>query len=212
MPKRLILASVPFLVLLALASEVLACACCAERGTYSVSTGKLASYELELLKEMKFGPGAEIYLTAASYDDIRGLPEVIKEFETTSSSEFDLVDTFTGSTWTLNFMTEGERKGTLVLPRPATMTSRRVHIPDNDSTSMNVVLYKEWVFSGSVRSGSGFFRPATARPARYTLVFQGHGNNCDNAEDFTNWRLEVTGPRADFAFFGKMEAAIKAAE
>ena len=36
---------------------------------------------------------------------------------------------------------------------------------------------------------------------------QGHGNNCTNAEDFTNWRLDVTGAKADYAFFGKMKAA-----
>lgn len=200
------------LTLMSMSAVAMACACCAEPGTYSVSTGKLASYELELLKDMKFGKAAEIYLTAASYDDIKGLPEVIKEFEVTSSSEFSLVDAFTGSTWTLTFMTGGERKGTITLPRPAVMTQRRVHIPDNTSTSPNVVLYKEWIFEGTLRSGTGFFRSGLTRPARYQLVFQGHGNNCDNAEDFTNWNLNVTGPKADYAFYGKMKAAPAAAE
>ena len=46
--------------LLAMSASTLACACCAEPGTYSVSTGKMASYELELLKEMKFGRGADL--------------------------------------------------------------------------------------------------------------------------------------------------------
>lgn len=191
----------------AFSSTAMACACCAEPGTYSVSTGKMASYELELLKEMKFGTGANLYLTAASFDDIKGIAGVVKEFEQTSSSELDLVDAFTGSTWTLRFMTEGELKGSLVLPRPRTMTSRRVHIPDNTSTSPNVVLYKEWIFNGIAKSGTGFFRRDVVRSTKYTLIFQGHGNNCDNAEDFTNWRLEITGPKADYAFFGKMKAA-----
>lgn len=193
-------------------STSFACACCAEPGTYSVSTRRLASYERDLLKEMKFGPAANLYETAASYDDIKGLKEVIKEFETTSSSEFALVDAFTGSTWTLNFMTGGERKGSLVFPRPTMMTSRKVHIPDNTSTSPNVVLYKEWIFNGTVRSGTGFFRPDIVRPTKYTLIFQGHGNNCDNAEDFANWRLQIDGSRADYAFFGKMKAAAVAAQ
>ncbi len=187
--------------------SVLACACCAERGTYEVSTGKMAKYELELLKEMKFGPAADLYLTAASYDDIKGLPDVVKEFETTASSEFSLIDAFNGSSWTLNFMTGGERKGSLVIPKPATMTSRRIDIPDNTSESPNVVLYKEWTFTGTLTSGTGFFRSGILRPTKYTLIFQGHGNNCDNAEDFTNWRLAVKGPKADYAFFGKMKAA-----
>lgn len=183
------------------------CACCAEPGTYSVSTGKLAKYELDLLKDMKFGPAAELYTTPASFDDIKGIAAVIKEFETTSSSELALVDAFTGSTWTLQFMTGGELKGSLVLPRPTLMTSRSVHIPDNTSTSPNVTLYKEWIFNGTVRSGSGFFRRDIAKPTKYTLIFQGHGNNCTSAEDFTNWRLDVTGAKADYAFFGKMNAA-----
>ncbi len=192
--------------LLSMSSSALACACCAEPGTYRVSTGKLAKYELELLNEMKFGPAAELFLTAASYDDIKGLRDVIKEFEATSSSEFALVDAFTGSTWTLQFMTGGERKGSLVLPGPNQMTSRKIHIPDNTSTGHTVTLYKEWIFNGTVRSGSGFFRPDVAKPTKYTLIFQGHGNNCDNADDFKNWRLEVTGTRAAYAFFGKMKA------
>ncbi|HQZ98421.1 MAG TPA: hypothetical protein PLP21_19045 [Pyrinomonadaceae bacterium] len=192
----------------ALSSNALACACCAEPGTYSVSTGKMASYDLDLLKDMKFGKAANLYTTPASYDDIKGIAEVIKEFEKTSEGEFDLVDAFTGSAWTLQFMTEGEQKGSLVLPRPTMMTSRRVHIPDNTSNSPNVVLYKEWIFSGRVSRGTGFFKRGIVTPAtKYTLLFQGHGNNCDNAEDFTNWRLEINGPKADFAFFGKMKAA-----
>lgn len=195
----------------ALSSNALACACCAEPGTYSVSTGKMASYELELLKDMKFGPAANLYTTAASYDEIKGIAEVIKEFERTSEGEFDIVGAFTRSTWTLNFMTDGELKGSLVLPRPVQMTSRRIHIPDNTSTSPNVSLYKEWIFNGTVRSGSGFFRAGIIKATRYTLLFQGHGNNCDNAEDFTNWRLEVTGPKADYAFLGKMKVADRSA-
>lgn len=191
-------------------SPALACACCAEPGTYTVSTGRIATYERNLLKEMKFGTSAELFLTAGSYDDMKGLKEVVKEFETTSASEFGLVDAFTGSTWTLQFMTGGERKGSLVLPRPTQMTSRKVHIPDNTSTSPNVTLYKEWIFNGTVRSGTGFFRRDIVKPTKYTLIFQGHGNNCDNAEDFTNWRIEITGAKADYAFFGKMKAAATA--
>ncbi len=205
--KNTFAALLAVVLLLFMSVAALACACCAEPGTYSVSTGKLAPYEMELLKEMKFGPAADLFLTAASYDDIKGLKEVIKEFEATTSSEFALVDAFTGSTWTLQFMTGGERKGSLTLPRPTQMTSRMIHIPDNTSTSQNVTLYKEWTFNGTVRSGSGFFRSDIAKPTRYTLIFQGHGNNCDNAEDFKNWRLQVTGAKASYAFFGKMKAA-----
>lgn len=207
MTKHILTAFFTLACIASLSTDILACACCAERGTYTVSTGKPSAYELEILKQMKFGPAAELFLTAASYEDIKGLPDVIKEFEVTTSSEFSLVEAFTGRTWTLSFMTGGERTGSLVLPRPTTMTSRRIDIPDNASKAPNVVLYKEWVFNGTVGSGTGFFSRGIVRPTKYTLLFQGHGNNCDNAEDFTNWRLEITGPKADFAVFGKMKAA-----
>lgn len=206
--KLSITALFAFVCITSLSSRALACACCAEPGTYSVSTGKVASYELEILKNLKFGPAANLYTTPASYDDIKGIAAVIKEFEKTSEGEFDLVDAFTGSMWTLQFMTEGEQKGTLTLPRPTRMTSRSIHIPNNTSTSSNVSLYKEWIFNGSVSKGTGFFKRDIVKPAtKYTLLFQGHGNNCDDASDFTNWRLELNGPKADYAFFGKMKAA-----
>src|SRR5689334_12312808 len=117
MKKAIFVAIFCVLCIISTSIAAFACACCAEPGTYSVSTGLMASYELDLLKDMKFGPAADLYLTAAGYEDLKGMPAVIKEFETTTSSEFALTDIFTGKAWTLNFMTEGELKGSLVLPR-----------------------------------------------------------------------------------------------
>ncbi|MEQ1644631.1 MAG: hypothetical protein ABL959_14380, partial [Pyrinomonadaceae bacterium] len=69
-------------LLLSMSTSALACACCAEPGTYSVFTGRMPAFERDLLKDMKFGPAAKLYTTAASYDDIKGLKEVIQESET----------------------------------------------------------------------------------------------------------------------------------
>ena len=44
----------------------------------------------------------------------------------------------------------------------------------------------------------------TAAPPRYSLVLQGRGNGCQSAEDFTHWRLKVTGRKADYAFYGEL--------
>lgn len=206
--KKLLSVILAVLFLTSFSTITYACACCAERGTYSILTGRVASYQIDLLREMKFGKAANLYTTPASFDDIKGIKDVIKEFEKTTEGEFDIVGAFTGSKWTLNFMTEGEQTGSLFLPRPATFTSRRIHIPDNTSNAPDVSLYKEWTFTGGVSKGSGFFRNGIVVPAtKYTLIFQGHGNNCDNAEDFKNWRLQISGPKAEYAFFGKMMAA-----
>lgn len=65
------------------------------------------------------------------------------------------------------------------------------------------MLYKEWRFQGAVK-GDGVFNHGLMAPAKYFLVFQGRGNNCDNAEDFTHWRLEITGRKARYAFYGAL--------
>jgi hypothetical protein len=57
---------------------------------------------------------------------------------------------------------------------------------------------------GNVQSGTGLFKAGIVNPPTYFLVFQGRGNGCDNAGDFSNWRLEINGRRAQYAFFGKL--------
>ncbi|PWT83255.1 MAG: hypothetical protein C5B44_00905, partial [Acidobacteria bacterium] len=65
------------------------------------------------------------------------------------------------------------------------------------------LLYKEWRFEGLV-NGTGFFQPGIIAPTKYFLVLQGRGNGCDNAEDFTHWRLEITGKKAGYALYGEL--------
>ncbi len=68
------------------------------------------------------------------------------------------------------------------------------------------MLYKEFIFEGTVGSGTGVFKGGIVRPTKYTLVFQGRGNMCDNSEDFTDWRLQVAGSKAKYSFYGKMKS------
>jgi hypothetical protein len=84
------------------------------------------------------------------------------------------------------------------------MESYQVDIHDGkQSGGGGPLLYKEWRFEGRV-NGSGIFRSETVVPIRYYLVFQGRGNACDNAKDFANWRLEVSGKKAGYAFYGNL--------
>jgi hypothetical protein len=39
-------------------------------------------------------------------------------------------------------------------------------------------------------------------------VLQGRGNSCDTAEDFTHWRLKITGNKADYAFYGELSTPV----
>jgi hypothetical protein len=60
------------------------------------------------------------------------------------------------------------------------------------------LLYKEWRWEG-VPNAEGIFLKGSQR---YSLVFQGHGNRCDDASDFSHWRLEVTGKNISYVLFG----------
>lgn len=178
-----------------------ACACCIDRGFYSISTGKPRAYELAMLDEMKFDSAVDLYMTEAGFDGIRGLEVLDADEEAGKSIELSLTETFAGKKWRLDVKTAGGRQGTLTLPM-ATLVNYKVDLHDNPPDT-EPGLYKELRFKGRA-SGTGMFRHATSRPASYFLVFQGRGNGCDSSSDYTRWRLELDGPRADFAFFGKL--------
>jgi hypothetical protein len=189
------------LLLLSFSSNLFACACCAERGEYIISTQKPDEYQLGILGEMRFDKTAELYLDAAGFDDIKGLGVGSGE----NSDQFDLVASFMAKTWKFNIKTRDGKSGVLTLPVPTQMVSFKVDT--HDTAEGDPVLYKELRYKGTVAGGTGIFKSGIVRPATYFLVFQGRGNNCDNASDFTHWRLEITGTRASYAFFGKMKTA-----
>ena len=83
------------------------------------------------------------------------------------------------------------------------MTRFSADLHDSEDRKQGPILYKEWRCAG-VAKGDGIFEKGFTAPARYTLIFQGRGNRCDNGEDFTHWRLEISGAKASYAFFGKL--------
>jgi hypothetical protein len=189
--------------ILTLPAFVLACACCAEPGSYFLTTRKPSTYDIGLLKEMDFGRDAQLYMTEAGFDMIKGLGDIENE----SDDAFNLVDSFTGNLWKIEIRTKGGKRGVLTLPLPAQMVTFKVDIHDEPADKPNgPSLYKEFRFKGSVSGGTGIFRSSIAKPATYFLVFQGRGNGCDNASDFTHWRLEIDGARAKYAFFGDLDS------
>lgn len=209
MKKIPFFAAAIFAFVLLFTSESYACACCAEKGDYSISTLTPDKSKIELLTQMNFNGAAELYTNAAEFEAIKGLKSIQASYEAhnweTTPDFFTLENMFAAKRWKFNFTTADGKKGTLDLPLPAQMLSFKADIHDTPAGS-EVNLYKEWRFKGTVGSGNGFFKSSILKPTTYFLVLQGRGNNCDNAEDFTHWRLEVTGKNADYAFFGKMNA------
>lgn len=188
--------------------KVLACACCAEPGTYSVRTLRSDSFYLDLMNEFRFSPKANLFMTEAGFEMIKGLDAVEKEdsaVEAPITDGFDLAAGFSGRRkWDFEFRTPKGLKGSVTFPMPATLVRFAADIHDSEDKGLGPLLYKEFRFKGNVSAGGGFMRAGITRGTTYFLVFQGRGRGCDEVYDFKNWRLEIDGPQASYAFFGRL--------
>lgn len=173
-----------------------ACACCSNEGAYYVSSGRPSEYERSILQQVRFGRTANLYLTEADLEDTaKGLSH--------RAERYALDGSLVGNVWRLVFR-DGKQTGTLSLPLPLKMTNYTADIHDGrTSPGGGPLLYKEWRFEGPV-SGTGFFRAGLVGPARYLLVLQGRGNGCQDAGDFSHWRLQINGRKAEYAFYGEL--------
>ena len=173
----------------------LACACCAETAHYASGSTDLNDESLSQLKRMRFARNASLYLTAADFEELsQGIEHATENYFVNGS--------FVSNVLKLSFRA-GTRSGILELPLPAKMWYHSADIHDGKlSPGGGPLLYKEWRLEGNV-TGTGVFKAGTSAPAKYTLVLQGRGNGCDNAEDFRTWRLDVKGDKASYAFYGK---------
>lgn len=173
-----------------------ACACCAEPGEWYENTGRLEGHEIEELRGLKFNKTANTYLNAAGFENLKGFPVEYESFNlsTSLSSRLALTMTFKG---------ERGETGALVLSLPKVATSFGADLHDSPEGSAGPILYKEWRFEGLV-TGTGVFRKGMARGTKFQLILQGRGNNCLSSADFKNWRLDITGPRAGYAFYGDL--------
>lgn len=194
--RRLLFLLVVLVSLLSLPSRVRACACCSNPGDYHIDFGRPGEYEFSLMQQVRFGGTAHLYLTEAD------LKESAKGLEHRAES-YSLSGALVGNAWKLEFR-EGNKSGTLSLPLPTKVLSYTADIHDGrTSDGGGPLLYKEWRFEGQVH-GTGFFRTGIIAPTKYFLVLQGRGNGCRNAEDFSHWRLKITGKKADYAFYGEL--------
>ena len=209
--KKLSMTFLALACLIFFTNDAFGCACCSESGYYRIWTGKPEQYSIDLLNEMKFDQAAYLYMNEAGFDMIKGLDSIAKAYESdswvASPEYFSLTNVFAAKTWKFNFKTKDGKNGVLSLPMPSQMVQYKVDIHDGrTSGGGGPLLYKEWRYIGVVQSGNGFFQAGIVKPTTYFLVLQGRGNGCDNAEDFTSWRLEIEGRKAGYAFFGKLSS------
>jgi hypothetical protein len=175
---------------------VWACACCADDGEYRLSVATPSADQVSLMKRIRFGDKATLFMGPGEIEDYsKGLLRPAESYGVSGS--------LMTKTWKLSFL-EGKDIGALNLLLPAKFVSYGADIHDGArGGGGGPLLYKEWRFEGVV-FGSGVFRPGLTAAAKYFLVLQGRGNNCDNAEDFTHWRLEIRGSKASYAFVGNL--------
>jgi hypothetical protein len=186
-----------FLMLCSFTSNAFACACCAERGFYSIRTAKPSDYQLKELARLKF-QNAELYTDAGYPDTVKGI--------NISGETFSVEALLSGKSWMFNFKDDQQKTGKLDLMKPLSMVEYMVELPTAEETAGEVKLYKEWRFKYRVQNATGIFKNGFVPANEYFLVLQGYGNVCSSAEDFTKWHLEVSGKKAGFSFFGNLSA------
>ncbi len=182
----------------------LACACCTEPGQYYLGEQELDDYRIGILQEVKF-------LTADLFSspDPEGIS--IDKFGE-NDWEFGINGFFEKKIWNLNFKSLSGVEGSLSLSMPSKLTEFQVDTHDQsikDTPHMGPKLYKELRFKNKVKNGTGFFQKGIDNKTEYSLVLQGRGYSCTNAEDFTHWRLQVTGENGDYAFFGRLRSGME---
>ena len=174
--------------------NIFACACCADEGYYRISVQAPGSFQLGELKRLKFQNG-KIYSTAGFPDDIKGLAPIGEEYAVEAS--------VSAAGWDFAFTDSNGKTGTLSLKMPKNFVDYAVDTRNGEKGGAgSVMLYKEWRFKYRVKTGTGMFADGIKGKTEYFLVFQGKGNVCNSADDFANWRLEVTGKNASYAFYG----------
>ncbi|HMF80186.1 MAG TPA: hypothetical protein VK562_02195 [Candidatus Acidoferrum sp.] len=152
------------------------------------------------MDRMRFGTTAYLFLTEAE-ESGKGLAHL--------AASYSLSGSLVGNMWKLTFR-NGDESGTLNLQLPAKMFRYAADIHDGQTIggdSRKPLLYKEGRFEGEV-NGTGVFKTGITARTKYVLVLQGRGNSCDTAEDFTHWRLKITGNKADYAFYGELSTPV----
>jgi hypothetical protein len=183
--------------------DAFACACCIDPGYYERSTWRVTSNDIWTYQELKFDSLANLYESAAGFDGIKGLDALRRAEEKGEQFDLSMSQSLTGRTWRFTIRSSTGPEGTIEVPLPRTMVKFKVDIHDNEPGT-EPGLYKEFQFRGTAASGTGMFRRDVVKGTSYFLILQGRGNGCDSSSDFNHWRLELTGPKAQYSFFGKL--------
>ncbi len=184
-------------------SSAWACACCSEHGERNISVTPIEDYNQDLLSEITFAPQANLYSTAADWEEaIRGINNPGQSYDYKVSVRQN------GTKWVFTLNDGQGNQGKLTLSSTNRLRQFAIDTKPEISTSDSyqpVELYKELGVFGPV-SGNGIFAINKNNPPRGNLTFHGRGNSCHDVSQFTNWTLDVKGPETRFRFFGKLSS------
>lgn len=174
-------------------ARALACACCAEPGTWYERTDRIDEYQWTEFNRLRFDAVANVY-SEAGEDAVKGIQNPADEYTLTLSKQ--------ARRWDLRYRDKQGRTGTLTLTIPATAVQFGVDM--HDTQGGETQLYKEVRLTGAL-TGTGIFKGGSTPQTKFRLILQGRGNNCMAAEDFKNWTLQIFGPRASYTFYGSLK-------
>jgi hypothetical protein len=166
------------------------CACCTEEGERYERTDKVDSAQLVQLDRVRFSPNATTYTTPVDESEL--------------SASYSLSQSRKGRRWELRFKDDKGKTGTLAFTIPVTYTAFGVDLREqSENAGLGPLLYKELRLTGAAQV-SGVLKQGINGPARFELILQGRGRACTEAEDFKNWRLQITGARGSHIFYGSL--------
>jgi hypothetical protein len=183
-------------LLLAGAQAALACACCTHPTQRVIATEKLDSFHLGEIARLRFAGEAKLLLGEANDEGLPGMPEPEEDWALSVKRQKDRL--------IFSLRDAKGSAGTLTLVLPKSLSAFMTDTRDAENKGFGPSLYAEWTLT-SPFSSDGIFRPAASQSRRLTLILQGRGSACTDAETFTHWTLNF-GQAGQYRFYGALTA------
>lgn len=195
MIHRLLLSpALAFVLVFLSTTSALSCACCSDHGQREIRDIRADEWILSEITRLQMDGTANVFNDACGVECIVGIENPEMEYQMTLDNAL--------APWELAFSYGGNPVGTISFAQPYDM--RLMVIDTNPDTDRPPgLLYKEWQ-SSVVATGTGIFERGLGDGTAGEFVFQGQGNRCTSADDFTGWHLSFETPSATFSLFGRL--------
>jgi hypothetical protein len=175
-----------------------ACACCTNPGQRYVESTKLEAYRLDLVRELRFAPRANLQTGARDLADYKGISNPSGSYALTVEKRNDR--------FVFSFRDDRKNEGTITLVLPDAIAVFEVdpRDPDAPKNGLGPQLYKEWRLVAPF-AGTGIFKAGNGGYQRIALIFHGRGLGCTEASHFSGWTISVYGPLGNYLFYGDLK-------